>query len=88
LKILRKNVSLTPLKVRVCRHFSNPSSPPRDPYIINEWPLIPAVSRINEITRIENYLFKIHCNIVFPRLDFPRAFLPEGLILKLNLSFT
>ena len=27
-----------PPKVRLCRDFSNPS-PPRDPYVINEWPL-------------------------------------------------
>ena len=25
-----------PFKLRVCRDFSNP---PRDPYVINEWPL-------------------------------------------------
>jgi hypothetical protein len=30
---------LTPLpKVKVCRDFSNPPLP-RDPYVINEWPL-------------------------------------------------
>ena len=27
-----------PPKVRVCRDFSNPPLP-RDPYVINEWPL-------------------------------------------------
>ena len=32
------------LKVRVCSDFSNPPLP-RDPYVINEWPL----SRLNQI---------------------------------------
>ena len=29
-----------PPKVRGCRDFPNPASLPRDPYVINEWPLI------------------------------------------------
>ena len=34
---VRMGLTLYPPKVRVCRHFSN--TPPRDPYVINEWPL-------------------------------------------------
>ena len=34
-------MGLTPLpKVRVCRDFFEPFPLPRDPYVINEWPLI------------------------------------------------
>ena len=34
---VRMGLTPSPTIVRICKHFSNPH--PRDPYVINEWPL-------------------------------------------------
>ena len=52
--------------------------------------IIPILSQINPISRIDNYFFKVHSNI-FPhlRLDLPKGLFPVGLpakILKALLS--
>ena len=37
----------------------------------NTSPIIPALSRINPIPRIDTYFFKIYFNIVFPSMPSP-----------------
>ena len=42
--------------------------------------IIPILSRINPITRIHTYLFKVHSNIV---LGLPKGLFPVGLPVKI-----
>ena len=43
--------------------------------------IIPILSRINPIPRIDTYLFKVHSNIILPSLTVQiNSFLPSGLI--------
>jgi hypothetical protein len=44
-------------------------------------PIIPILSRINPITRIDTYLFKVHSNIVLPST--PKELFPAGLPVKI-----
>ena len=51
-----------PPKVRVCKDFSNPS-PPRDPYVINKWPLTTVYSKIYLHFIIYSIVLVSYCNI-------------------------
>ena len=47
-------------------------------------PIIPILSRINPIPRIDTYLFKVHSNIVLQlRLGLPKGLFPVGLPVKI-----
>ena len=46
--------------------------------------IIPILSRINPIPRIDTYLFKVHSNIVFPlRLGLPKGLFSVGVPVKI-----
>ena len=47
-------------------------------------PIIPILSRINPIPRTDNYLFKVHSNIVLPSTPRPlKCLFPVGLPVKM-----
>ena len=47
-------------------------------------PIIPILSRINPIPRIDTYFFKVHSNIVLPSsLGFLNGLFPAGLPIKM-----
>ena len=46
-------------------------------------PIIPILSRINPIPRIDTYLFKVHSNIVLPSTPRPPQVPPIGLPVKI-----
>ena len=48
------------------------------------FPIIPILSQINPITRIDTYIFKVHSSIVLPStLRPPKGLFPVGLSVKL-----
>ena len=50
-------------------------------------PIDPILGRVNLVTRIDTYLFKIHSNIAPPlRLGLPNGFFPVGLSVKILKS--
>ena len=53
--------------------------------IHNGSPIIPILSRINPIPRIDTYLFKVHSNIVLPSapIDLPKGPFPVDLPVKI-----
>ena len=47
-------------------------------------PIIPILSRINPIPRIDTHFFKIHSNIILHlRLGFPKGLFPVGIPVKI-----
>ena len=52
-------------------------------------PIIPILSRINPIPRIDTYFFKVHSNIVFPSsLGLPNSLFPVRLPAKIFKAFS
>ena len=50
-------------------------------------PIIPILSRINPISRIDTYLFKVHSNIILPSTPRPLGLFPVGLPVKILKVF-
>ena len=79
--------------IAVCTHDRTPGLLLYNPKVLTLWltnpevqccnntgsPIIPLLSQIKRIPRIDNYFFKPHANAYNLRLDIPKGLLPEGL---------